>query len=233
MENCTVIRGSWEPYVYKLSDCSFVHEEDNVIGVTKHEEGKTDDDVAQVTAYCLTFNYIPSVLFERFVNLSSLHLYCVKPIALKKESFKNCLNLKELHLDQNEITKLPAEVFKQCSSLESITIVNNLISEIDDDAFVGLDKLTVLGLTSNKLTVLHLAPFLKIVQLQDFSFGYNQINAVHPKIFDVLSNLKKIFAVSNECVDMDVFSITNIAAEVIPKFQKCMNNYGSMFPENM
>ncbi|CAO1428171.1 unnamed protein product [Diamesa tonsa] len=229
---CTVIRGSWEPYVYRLTDCSFVNEEDNFIGVTKHEKGKTDDDVAQVTAYCSTFNYIPSVLFEKFVNLSSLHLYCVKPITLMRESFKNCLNLKDLHLDQNKITKLPAEVFKECSNLESIRMVNNEISEIDDDAFVGLKKLTTLGLTSNKLTVLHLAPFQKIPQLKDFSFGYNQINAVHPKIFDVLSNLKKIHAVTNESVDMDVFSITNIAAEVTPKFKKCMENYESMFPVN-
>lgn len=228
--NCTVIRGNWEPYVYTLSDCSFVNEEDNVLDVIKHAEGKTDNDVAQVTAYCLTFNYIPSVLFEKFVNLNSLHLYSVKPITLMKESFKNCLNLKDLHLDQNMITKLSAEVFKQCSNLESITIVNNEISEIDDDAFVGLNKLTTLGLTSNKLTVLHLAPFQNISQLQDFSFGYNQINAVHPKMFEILSVLKRIHAVSNESVDMDVFSITNIAAEVVPEFEKCFKNYELMFP---
>lgn len=216
-------------YFCDLTGASYVDPaSDNTIGDGVHLKDKQDKDITYVAVFTSTFKYIPTAVFEKFKNLDSFHFYNVAPLTLNDQSFKNCDNLKDLHMDQNKITKLPAGTFKECRNLEEIRIVNNEISEIDNDAFLGLNKLKTLSLTSNKLTILHLAPFQNLPKLADFSFGYNEVNAVAPQFFESLPNLKRIFALSNECVNMEVFEVKNIATDVTSKYDKCFNNYKSL-----
>ncbi|CAO1415670.1 unnamed protein product [Diamesa serratosioi] len=109
-----------------------------------HMEGKTDNDVVYLKLDDSTINIIPTNIFEKFNNLTSLKMWNVGLTQINELSFTSCPNLIALGLQQNFLTKLPSRAFKELKQLIGLGVNSNPITEIETDAFEGLGNLKYL-----------------------------------------------------------------------------------------
>ena len=114
----------------------------NVTGV--HLTGKCDDDVIRVVITQSGILYVPSPMFDIFLNIETVEIDNAGLQKLNINSFRNADKLTKFKSYRNKLQRIDARAFYAIEALEKLELDANIVEEIDENAFEGLDKLKTL-----------------------------------------------------------------------------------------
>lgn len=187
----------------------FNEELQEIIVNGSHLSSFSDDDVTYLRFNSpMTFNSVPTKVFENFPHIQIFGLHSVNLASLSTKAFKNCFKLNSLHVDGNEnLTLLSSSFAEECSNLKNIYMANNGLKTIESDAFKGLENLNYLVLSRNQLTNLPATIFTHTPNLEFLFLDYNQIVNFHADLFFPMRKLQLLSATSNliEIISLDIF----------------------------
>jgi Leucine-rich repeat (LRR) protein len=180
----------------------------------------------------LKYNWIRSV--EAFVdlpNVESIDLSESKIVKLPANAFKGCPRLMELNLFDNKIEVLRGDEFNQLSGLKELVLSPTKLSNIPPTTFHQLRALEKLVLTypfSYNNVIINKELFKYSTNLRSLRLDGNNIQAIHPEVFDGLNKLTFLNLRGNKCVDEKFEApkeeVLDIAL-VKEKLQKCFANF--------
>lgn len=187
----------------------FNEEEREILVNGTHISGFIDDDVTYLRFNSpLTFNYVPTKVFETFSNIQIFGLHSVNLTSLSSKAFKNCFKLNSLHIDGNEnFAILTSSFAEECSNIKNIYMSNNGLKTIESDAFKGLENLNYLVLSKNQLTNFPSTIFTHTPNLEFLFLDHNQIVNFHADLFYPMKKLQLLSATFNliELISLDIF----------------------------
>jgi hypothetical protein len=165
-----------------------------------HLPGMTDNDVKRVFRVSgSNSRNVPSIICDKFQNLTYIDLNRIGIEALDDKAFKNCkihenafidnLELKVLFIDGNWLSSLSENIFKNQHKLTSLALMRNRFSDLPKNIFNPLQKLTYLQLGLNQLKNLRIEWFLPLENLGTLVLYYNQIEELPRNIFLPLKRL--------------------------------------------
>lgn len=183
--------------------------QDDILVNGSHLSGFNDDDVTYVRFNSpMTFNYVPTKLFETFSNIQIFGLHSVNLTLLSSKAFKNCFKLNSLHVDGNEnLTMVASSFAEECNNIKNIYMPCNGLKSLDTDAFKGLENLSYLVLSKNQLTNLPATIFTHTPNLEFLFLDHNQIVSLHADLLCPMRKLQLLSATFNhiELISLDVF----------------------------
>ena len=122
-----------------------------------------------------TVAFIPSSIFDTFVNLETLIIDKNQNFKIMKPQYlRNASKLKLLFIFENKITNLDENLFVEAENLEYIDFEDNKIESIHKKTFSGLKKLQVLLLKGNLIKNVHFETFSHLINLQILNLLQNQ-----------------------------------------------------------
>ena len=113
-----------------------------------------------------TVDFIPSSIFDTFVNLETLIIDKNQNFKIMKPQYLRNAKLKLLLLFNNKITNLDENLFVEAENLEYINFEQNKIESIHKKTFRGLQKLHLLLLNNNLIKHVHFETFSHLINLQ-------------------------------------------------------------------
>lgn len=173
-----------------------------------HIEGRTNADVLQVhNAPSSTIEEIPSIIFETFTNLQSVH---TSPNLLRL-NLDNCgNNLQELWLIGNPlIFELTAGSLRGCQSLRWLSLTRSSIQSINDNAFDNTPNLSFLALNNNFLSTIRSGWLRGLTGLENLQLEDNQITSIQSGAF-VGSGVTEIHLRNNRLTRIESETFTNM-----------------------
>jgi Leucine-rich repeat (LRR) protein len=156
-----------------------------------HLDGHADNSVQSLRANLqVSFNF-PSIICERFFNLTTIDVDASELVELTARSFANCQQLVILNLRDNKVKILPSNLVINNRLLARIDLTNNEIADIEPNAFTG-SQISTLSLANNKMTAIESHTFGDLSQLRFFYLGDNPIEAISGDAFASLSSVDLI-----------------------------------------
>ncbi|XP_067612828.1 connectin [Eurosta solidaginis] len=134
-------------------------------------------------------DYIPTMVFESLINLSSIIIEYSQVDVVKSNAFANLSYMERIILTNNHIVALAQEAFANHIRLRELNLEHNQIFEIDRYAFRNLPQCERLLLNNNNISSLHDSLFVEMSHLIYLNLAHNQISVLTSDIFKGLGNL--------------------------------------------
>lgn len=205
----------------------------------------------------IEYSSIPFIIVDHvlktFPNVKGIWILTSGLTRIQPNAFVNAGNLEQLNIKLDpDLQVIPANAFLGASKLQDLQIYWCGVHTIHENAFNGLDKLTRLSLGGSKIHRLPsnvLQPLtalfnfgiaetkLEVIDEQLFKFNkqivsiylsQNRINAVGPKFFDDLDNLRYFSFERNLCADnqWEIGSPSGVTKDTIRDgLATCFENY--------
>lgn len=248
--NCTFRALSQQRYQCELTRVLLTDDDENkniVIG-GQHLEGRSNEDVNQVSGFIVNSPFFISQVFTTFPNILEVSFMDIGLRRIQPGAFANSTNLRFVDLRFNsDFTTIHANAFTGASSLWYLNLSPNGIETIHERAFEGLTSLAELYLDRNRIVHLpaHLfrtATLLRYVTFEsnqiknldgrlfssspniiELIFFDNQINSIGRRFMDRFLGLRGFDMRENKCVNRFFF---NLSPEAIrPFLSNCFENY--------
>lgn len=160
-----------------------------------HEMNFGDGHVLWISNENSRILFFPSLLVERFPNLTRLSLQNATMTSLLTPI--SCEKLTYLDLDDNLLSEIPDGLFLNCLQLTTLTLNHNSLEIITEHAFSGLSELLSLSLMYNKLNSIHANAFSSMVKLRNVNLIANNIETLDSNLFQNLSQLRMLTIENN------------------------------------
>lgn len=169
-----------------------------------------------------------SITSENYHNIKEISFFSGRSIkvAPHNQVFNRFINLKTLHLRFFRMTKLTKELFVNID-LEELEILHCGLEEIDQDAFFNQKKLKKLDFSHNNVSQILPGTFDNLKMLQELRFSHNLVKDLKEKLFLNLKNLKILDICSNGLIELKNTTLNGLKylEELDIGFNDCV--YGS------
>lgn len=170
-------------YTCTLTQISYSSESTNAftIGGT-HLGGLSNTDVVAVFFQKSQLSIVPSVVFDKFVNLSYLVVASTGLIQADENTLKNCGSLKYIDASSNLFITINSNFLNSCANLVTVLLNYNKIYGIAPSSFLNQQKqLKEVGLLSNNCTNSYFF---------DNNLSQNYLSTVAPSLEQCFANFK-------------------------------------------
>lgn len=162
-----------------------------------HQPNRDDIDVVTLSESNSIVTVFPSLLINRFLNVS---LVLLTNVQMKEfaSPILNCEKLVSVNLDFNQFTTITSGNFINCEKLAFISLTYNGIENIAAGAFTGLTNLLSLWLDGNNITSLDFNVFAPFAQLSLLNLRGNKIVELSYSHFQFMPLLKDLYLYNNQ-----------------------------------
>ena len=186
-------------YTCTMRFLAYSRDRDSLNVTGSHMAGKTNEDVNRVYITQAGVLYIPSPMFDIFINLQIVEIENVGLQFFNEYSFTNAAKLKKFTSFRNKVKRIGAQGFVGAGkNLEELYLSTNTIEEIDVDAFIGLEKLKELSILDNLFDSIVPGTFRELKRLEILNLGYNKLTELSNDLFSGLENLKELYLFWNK-----------------------------------
>ena len=192
-------------------------------------------------------NFVPTKIFEIFVNLKTFGIFDVNLTTITKNAFANCLKLTGITIASNNFPVLPESFAESCVNLKFLSFHFNNIETVHKNAFKGLRNLLFLAMTGNLFEYLDPSTFIHTSQLALLNLSNGRLKTLHPDMFatltlsglllsrnkiKILPALKFVNISELERVDLDLNQISAIDPDFLTFYPGDLENFELLLNEN-
>lgn len=158
---------------------------------------------------------IPSIICNKFYNVSDIYLRSAGIQRINEYSFRNCSKLTNLSIFNNTLTEIDENSFIGNEKLKGLAIENDTISTLRPNLFKSLKSLSSLVLDYTDFQELLNGIFTSLVNLFYISMNGNILRNISSSAYEFRPNLKIARFVNNQISAIDEKFIENTGINYI------------------
>lgn len=196
----------------------------------KHDEGKTNSDVAALRVEYNSWKFVPNNIDKFFPHLETFQVLNSTLQKVSQQNFVGFSKMTAISLWKNKLTSIDENTFEKNLLLEGLYLSDNQIDVILPLTFAKLKKLKVLHLNGNRIEKLPSNAFSRNVNLKVLHLQDNKLAQIPCGTFDGLTKAS-IDLRNNECINFKMKKPSGLEA-LQEQLISCNSDYQCCFALN-